>query len=152
MPYFDILGVEINKKLSYLKWALSNLTNWKILQKNKTKRKKTKIPQFWTKSSLFYNFSVRLIKKLIFWFWNQHLLIFEISTINHQKILETFRNKDVEICLISNFCQDTKTSQFGTKNALFGYLWARFFLKMLYLKSALWNLRNCKVLQKNKNA
>ena len=43
-------------------------------------------------------------------------------------------------------------SKFGTKNALFGYLWARLFLKMLYLKSALWNLRNCKVLQKNKNA
>ena len=43
--------------------------------------------------------------------------------------------------------------KFGTKNALFGYFWARIFIKLLsYLKSAPSNLYNCKILQRNKNA
>ena len=34
-------------------------------------------------------------------------------------------NKHSRICLIAHFGEETKMSQFGTKNALFGYFWAR---------------------------
>ena len=42
---------------------------------------------------------------------------------------------------------------FLTKNALFGYFWARILIKLLWdLKSAPLNLSNCKISQKHKNA
>ena len=43
-----------------------------------------------------------------------------------------------------------KIPEFGTKNALFGYIWARILKN--YLKSEPSNLSNCKILRKNKNA
>ena len=41
--------------------------------------------------------------------------------------------------------------KFGTKNALFGYFWARILKKLLpYLKSAPSNLSSCKISRKKK--
>ena len=39
--------------------------------------------------------------------------------------METFTNKDAEICLIVKFCENTKMSKFGTKKALFENFWTR---------------------------
>ena len=33
IPYLDIFGLKIKKKVLYLKWALSNLSNCKIFQR-----------------------------------------------------------------------------------------------------------------------
>ena len=43
MPYFGIYGLEFLEKLWYLKWAISILTNCKILRKEKKEKKEKKI-------------------------------------------------------------------------------------------------------------
>ena len=42
MPYFGIYGLEFLEKLWYLKWAISILTNCKILRKEKKRKKRKK--------------------------------------------------------------------------------------------------------------
>ena len=54
MPYFGIYGLEFLEKLWYLKWAISILTNCKILRKEKKKKKNKK--KFGTKNSEFAYF------------------------------------------------------------------------------------------------
>ena len=54
MPYFGIYGLEFLEKLWYLKWAISILTNCKILRKEKKNKKNKK--KFGTKNSEFVYF------------------------------------------------------------------------------------------------
>ena len=35
-------------------------------------------------------------------------------------------NQQLQICLIAKFCEETKITTFGIKNAIFGYFWPRF--------------------------
>ena len=60
--------------------------------------------------------------------WNQHLQTYQIAKIGEK----------------------LKFTQFGSRNALFGYFWARILKKLWYLKSASSNLSNCKYWQKIK--
>ena len=76
------------------------------------------------------------------------IAIFEISISNLSSCKISRKNKNTWIwdqkCLIWIFL---------TKNALFGYFWARILKKLLsYLKSAPSNLSICKISRKNKNA
>ena len=70
-------------------------------------------------------------------------------------------NQHLRISVIAKFCEENKMPKFGTKNALlgyfltknalFGYIWARIFKKLLsYLKPAPSNLCICKISQKTK--
>ena len=54
MPYFGIYGLEFLEKLWYLKWAISILTNCKILRKEKKNKKNKK--KLGTKNSEFAYF------------------------------------------------------------------------------------------------
>ena len=56
------------------------------------------MPKFGTKNTLFRYFWVRILKNYCH-IWNQHL----------------------RICLTAKFCEETKMSKFGTKNAISGY-------------------------------
>ena len=54
MPYFGIYVLEFLEKLWYLKWAISILTNCKILRKEKKIKKRKK--KIGTKNSEFAYF------------------------------------------------------------------------------------------------
>ena len=109
--------------MSYLKWAPSNLSNWKILWK------KTKMPKFGTKNALFGYFWATILKNYCL-IWSQHP-----------------RNG-----LFAKFCEIMKMAKFVTRNTFLGYFWARTFKKLLlYLKSAPSNLSICKISRKKNN-
>ena len=79
--------------------------------------------KFWTKESL--PFSEAVARKVFY------------KKVAH-KILPKFTcifNQHLRICLIAKFCEETKMSEFGTKNALFGCFWARIFKKYCHI----WN-------------
>ena len=107
---FGIYGLKLKtKKLFYLKSALSNLT----VKFCKNKKRQQKFLNLRPEILYFGIFSLD--------FPNNPYINFKISPskLCNWKILETFRNKDAEICLIVKFCENTKMSKFGTKKALF---------------------------------
>ena len=73
-----------------MKSARSNLSYWKLLQKE------TKMLKSGTKNALFGHFWASFLKNIV---------IFEISTL--------------ELCLIAKFCKKRKIPKFRPKNALF---------------------------------
>ena len=91
-------------------------------------RGKTKMPKFRTKNDLFG----------YFWPKMPYLGIFGVE---FQKWYCHIWNQHLQICVVARFFEKTKIPKFGTKNALFGYLWARI-LKNYY---HIWNelLRIC---------
>ena len=161
--------------LSYLKSPPSSLSNCKILQKNPpnfgTKNalfeyfcarilkkyyciwnqyfqicliakfsEETEMPNFEIKNGLFEYLwpkmpdlgiaGLELFKKNYCHIWNQYLWI----------------------CLIAKYGEIIRIPKFGTKNAFYGYFWARIVKQLLsYLKSASPNLSICKILWKNNN-
>ena len=89
------LGWNLKKLLSYLKSALSSLSNGKTSQKNpKRLHLGPKMPSFFEK--------LEFSKKCC------HIT-----------------NQHPEFCLIAKFCKKPKMPKFGSKNALFGYFWTR---------------------------
>ena len=102
---FCYLWARFLKIMLYLKLPLSNLSKFKILAKERTE-----IPEFGTKTSLFWYFLVRLSKKPMFWFLNS-----EPSSFSDWKILENFWNKAAQICLNVKLCQIQKCQNVGPK-------------------------------------
>ena len=73
---------------------------------------KTKMPKFGTKNAIFG----------YFWPKMPYLGIFGLE---FQKCNCPIWNQHPQISLIAKFCEKTKISKFGTKNAFFGFFWAR---------------------------
>ena len=89
--------------------------------------------------------------------FENNIVIFEINTLEFvycQNLAEKQKclNLGPKRLYLGIFGQKCFIWVFLTRNALFGYFWARI-LKILlsYLKSAPSNLGNCKILRKNKN-
>ena len=85
------------------------------------------MPKFGTKSALFGYFWARILKNYCH-IWDQHPQICQKWVFNSYSKFQCLR-----ISVIAKFCEETKMPKFGTKNALFGYFWART-LKKNYCK------------------
>ena len=144
------LGKNLKKLSWYSKSAPSNLSNCKILWKNKQKQKMAK---FETRHAWFGYFGAE-IWKLYCHIWNRH----------------------PRFCLITEFHEITKIPKFRTNNVLFGYFFLLKFQKkclvwvfwrkrlfgvflgcnlkiiLSYLKSAPYNFSICKILRKMKKS
>ena len=97
------LSSNFEKQLSYLKSAPSNLSNCKILWKNKNssnRDQKCLIWVFWQKMPYMSIFGLEFEKKYHIW------------------------NQRPWICLVSKFGATLKIRKFEIKNARFGYFWA----------------------------
>ena len=117
--------------MPFLKSATSNLSNCKIMGSNKK-------PKFRTKRALFGYFGARTLKNLSYLksapsnlsnykisrFRKKNALLRYFSTIILKNYCHIW-NQSLQICLISKFREEIKMHKFGTKNAIFGYLWPK---------------------------
>ena len=77
--------------------------------------------------------------------WDQKYLIWVFLGKNFETILSYLKSAPW-IGLIAKFRKIMRMNKFETKNALFRYIWARIFKKLLpYLKSAPFNLSKCRI-------
>ena len=106
---------NLKKLLSHLKSSPLNLSNCKISQKKKKRLNLgLKMPYF-----ILGYFWARILK-IYCHIWNQH----------------------PRTCLIAKFREKMKMPKFGTKNALFGYLWDRILKNFVIFKISTQNLSN----------